>query len=83
MRDSIQRNEEQKQGFPMELKCKLHVRLWVEARLVNNQTIKGKVSDKGRTMSKGMENIRNCNASIEVDGAQITLSINREMRQVG
>ena len=34
-------------------------------------------------MSKGMENIRNCNASIEVDVAQITLSINREMRQIG
>ena len=36
MRDSIQRNEEHKQDFPMELKCKLHVRLWVEASLVNN-----------------------------------------------
>ena len=35
MRDSIQGHEEHKQGFPMEFKCKLHVRLWVEARLVN------------------------------------------------
>ena len=83
MRDSIQGHEQHKQGFPMELKCKLHVRLWVEARLVNKQTIKGKVSDKGRIVSKGMENIRNCNASIEVDVAQFTLSINREMRQIG
>lgn len=47
----------------MELPCKLHIRLWVEVRLVKKQTIKGKVSDKGRIMSKGMENKRNFNAS--------------------